>query len=111
MTEVEGIEAKLKEKHSASYSGEQFRAWAHLIQMEKHDSYEVPPDKSFWRSQKKKDSRKDDHGTFSPVKRVNLRGQCAEQLLRWHELLQKGAINQEQYNSMQSVIFEEIKKM
>ena len=44
MTEVEEIEENLREKHSDGlYSEEQLRSWAHLIQMKKHTSYDVPP--------------------------------------------------------------------
>lgn len=47
MTEVEAIEEKLSNKHSNEgariFSDEQFRSWAHLIQMGKHSSYNTPP--------------------------------------------------------------------
>ena len=54
MTEVEDIELKLREKHDGNYTEEQLRAWAHLIQMKKHSSMDVPPDKPFWRGFKKR---------------------------------------------------------
>ena len=83
MTEVE---------HSDSlYSEEQLRYWAHLIQMRKHSSLDVPPDKPFWKNRSKKfsDSTATPTGgtsiTVSPSKRVNLRGQCVQQLLQLHE--------------------------
>ena len=48
--------------------------------------------------------------TVSPGKRVNLRGQCVQQLLQLHELLEKGGINKGQYDEMQSTIMDELKK-
>ena len=38
MTEVESIEEKQREKHEGRFTSEQYRAWAHLIQLKKHDS-------------------------------------------------------------------------
>ena len=46
----------------------------------------------------------------SPGKRVNLRGQCVQQLLQLHELLEKGGINKQQYDEMQSTIMGDVKK-
>ena len=117
MTEVEEIEEKLREKHSDGlYSEEQLRSWAHLIQMRKHSSLDVPPDKPFWknRSKKSSDSTATPTGgtsiTVSPSKRVNLRGQCVQQLLQLHELLEKGGISKEQYDEMKGTIMEEVKQ-
>ena len=40
MTEVEAIEAELREKHADGiYSEHQLQSWAHWIQMKKHSSY------------------------------------------------------------------------
>ena len=49
MIEVESVEEELMKDHKDVYSCEQIRAWAHLIQMGKHESYTTPPDKPFWR--------------------------------------------------------------
>ena len=104
------------------WSEEQLRSWAHLIQMKKHTSYEVPPNKGFWKVGRQLKKSKDTISTagqneaefdcgdnighssstdssdaticISPSMRVNLRGQCVQQLLQLHELLQKGGINQ-----------------
>ncbi len=54
MTEVESIEEKLCEKHEGRFTSEQYRAWAHLIQLKKHDSLEDPPNKPFWRGSSQK---------------------------------------------------------
>ena len=48
--------------------------------------------------------------TISPAKRVALRTQCIEQLERWHQLLEKGGINKEQYDELQDSILSEIKR-
>lgn len=110
MTEVEEIEERLRERHTGDpYSEEQLRSWAHMIQLKKHSSYDEPPNKPFWktRSQQKTSSSEI---TVSPGKRVNLRGQCVQQLLQLHELLEKGGISKEQYDEMQGAIMDEVKK-
>ena len=40
MTQVQVIVDELEERHGTSkkYSLEQFRAWAHMLQLKKHDS-------------------------------------------------------------------------
>ena len=40
---MEKIVEELKEKHAASYNIKKLSAWAHLLHMGKHDSYETPP--------------------------------------------------------------------
>ena len=50
MREVEEIEDDLRSKHEGKYTEEQIRMWAHLIQMNKHTSYEEPPNKKFWKT-------------------------------------------------------------
>ena len=47
MIEVESIEKKLKNKHNGTYSREQLHAWTHLIQMGKHGSLDLDPNKPF----------------------------------------------------------------
>lgn len=108
MAQVEEIEDTLREKHGDKYSPEQLRSWAHMYIMKKHDSLEAPPDKPFWRGSS---SKSKSAGTAaSPSKRIALRGQCVDQLLKWHELLKKGAITKEQYDEFQSTIMEDVKK-
>ena len=51
MRDVEEIEDDLLSKHEGRYTEEQIRMWAHLIQMNKHTSYEEPPNKKFGRHQ------------------------------------------------------------
>ena len=113
MAEVETIEDKLREKHEGVYTEEQLRCWAHLIQMKKHTSYDVAPNKPFWKVSKMlSDKDKGDRSscTVSPSKRVNLRGQCVTQLLQLHQLLERGGITQQQYDDMQGSIMGEVKK-
>ena len=117
MTEVQLIEEDLIERHpDGQYTDEQLRSWAHLIQMKKHSSYDTPPNKRFWnKSVKNKGLTPSESGSstsinVSPGKRVNLRGQCVQQLLQLHELLEKGGISKEQYDEMQSTIMGDVKK-
>ena len=79
---------------------------AHLIQMMKHQSLDDPPDKPFFRT-----SRSAANATsVSPGKRISLRGQCVDQLLKSHELLEKGAITQEQYAEFLATILNDVRK-
>ena len=43
LQEVEKIVEELKEKRAANYNIEKLNAWAHLLHMGKHNSYETPP--------------------------------------------------------------------
>ena len=47
--------------------------------------------------------------TISPSKRLNLRGQCVDQLYRLHELLKKGAIDKAVYDEMRESIMTEVR--
>ena len=98
--EVEKVLKKLQDKHGSDYTIEKLNAWAHLIQMGKHGSYDSPPDLPYKRSTKGK--TKDAHGKnkeepavhlvtiSSPVKRFAFRTECIEQLSKWHTLLERG---------------------
>ena len=110
MIEVESIEETLLEKHDGMYSWEQIRAWAHLIQMGKHDSYDNAPAKPFWKKPCGKKSTPSDSVSVSPGKKVQLQGQLVDQLLKWHDLLERGAIDEKQYEERQASIMEDVKK-
>ena len=113
MMEVESIEDELLENHDGNYSREQIRAWAHLIQMGKHESYDCAPNKPFWKTPSGKKALPTTSPTslaVSPGKKVQMQGQLVDQLLKWHDLLERGAIDQEQYNDMQTSIIEDVKK-
>lgn len=115
MTDVEMIEEELVEKHlNGEYSKEQLRSWAHLIQMKKHTSYNTPPNKRFWKSARRRplsSSEGSSSSNVSPGKKINLREQCVQQLLQLHQLLEKGGINKEQYDEMQSTIIGDVKNL
>ena len=107
MVRVEETEDILRENHKGKFSDEQLRSWAHMYVMKKHDSLEIPPDKPFWKTPKTPSSNST---PVSPGKRINLRGQCVDQLLKWHELLEKGAITKEQYDDFKSTILDDVNK-
>lgn len=109
MVEVESIEDELLENHDGKYSREQIRAWAHLIQMGKHESYECAPNKPFWKTPSGKKALPTSVAV-SPGKKVQMQGQLVDQLLKWHDLLERGAIDQKQYSEMQTSIMEDVKK-
>ena len=112
LEEVESILKKLKEKHADRYPEEKLRAWAHLINMQKHVSYDDPPNLPFFRKGLK--SSDDASGTttkaISPGKKLQMRTQCIDQLDKAHSLLEKGGISQTQYNDLQEKILSDMKK-
>lgn len=111
MVEVESIEDELMKSHDKTYSREQIRAWAHLIQMGKHESYTTPPSKPFWKTPSGSKGKNElSSVTISPSKSVQLKGQLVDQLLKWHELLEKGGISQSQYEELQGSIMKDVKK-
>lgn len=78
------------EKNINLHTDEQLRYWAHLEALEK------APDRQFWRKTKQNTGTPPSGVGVSPGKRINLRGQCVDQLQKWHELLESGAIDNEQ---------------
>lgn len=113
MSEVQEIMEDLEQCHSEKsiYSTEQLRVWAHMIHMKKHTSYTDPPDKPFFRQSKSKlKVGTSSDSELSPVKRINLRTECINQLDKWHMLLEKGAITSEQYKQLQETILSDIKQ-
>ena len=105
--ELNEICEKILDKHASHYTKEQVWAWAILIQMGKHDDYENPPDKHFFKTGKSNPSGLG----ISPGKRLNMRSECINQLDKWHSLMGKGAITSEQYKDIQDNIMNDIKKM
>ena len=110
MSEVELIVDKLKKTHKDGYSAEQLRAWAHMIEMKRHESYDVPPDKPFFRKSRSTVLRPTETCGVSPGKRINMRSECIDQLDKWHRLMERGAISPEQYSELQKTILADIKK-
>jgi hypothetical protein len=78
--------------------------------MKKHSSYDEPPDKPFFRSSHKPSSTSTPTSAVSPGKRINMRGQCVDQLLKSHQLFEKGVLSQEQYEEFQASILNDVKK-
>ena len=86
---IEEIYEELQEAHMDDYTPEQLRAWAHLIQMNKHDSYEEPPNKPFFRNTHKPKSKRDDLllsdcKTLSPGKDLSIQTELIEQIAKLH---------------------------
>ena len=48
---------------------------------------------------------------ISPGKRINLRSECMQQLDKWHQLLEKGAITELEYKETQELILKEMKRL
>ena len=77
MTVLEVIVDDLSERHGDAYTTEQIRAWAHILQMKKHDSYEEPPKKPFFKTIKACPTKP--QGVMSPFKRIQYRSQCIDE--------------------------------
>ena len=114
------IYKRLDEKFIGKSTPEQLRAWAHMIELKPHDSYDEPPDKPFFVGKREssteavsitpqKSSNSRSIG-ISPGKRINLRTECIGQVEKWHALLESGAITKDQYDEMQQMNFSGIKK-
>ena len=110
MVKVDEIFKKLKTIHSSAYSSEQLHTWAHMINLEKHDSYTDPPDKPFFKTKKLK-TVVATHDGVSPSKRISLRSECITQLQKWHSLYESGGISEEDYRQLQLAILSDIKDM
>ena len=107
MEEVESILEQLEEKHAGKYTIEQLRAWAHMIQLKKHDSLDTPPKKPFFGA-KKTDATSS--VSVSPGKKISIRSELIDQLEKWHRLMDCGAITEEQYKELQETILSDITK-
>ena len=119
--EVEDIVSKLRENHGNSFKIEHLNAWAHLIHIGKHSSYDTPPNYPYFVGRKSfhtssKDNPESDLASnpgksdLSPGKRVQLRSQCIDQLSRWHTLKQDGGITAQEYEQLRKNIISDIGK-
>lgn len=112
ISEVEEIVKKLKKKHETKYSIEKLNIWAHLLHIEKHDSYDVPPDVPYFKGRSSNASTSlhvsQMDTTNPPRNRVSLRTECIDQLSKWHDLLEKQVITQEDYDKVQQTILKDI---
>ena len=107
MSDVDDIVTKLKEKHGEKYSPVQLNCWAHMIHTHKHESLEVPPNKSFFG---KRNPGLEKSGGVSLGKRISLCSECINQLDKWHQLKERGVISREEYEELQKTILVDIKK-
>ena len=110
MSAVDKICDELSDKHGEKYTPEQYRCWANLIQLHKHESYESPPDKRFF-TVKSKGAVATTSSGVSPSKRINMRSECMSQLDKWHALKERGIITEEQYKEVQDKIMSDIQKV
>ena len=126
LKEIEEIVQKLKEKHAKLYTLEQYNCWAHTIDMGKHESYECPPDLPFFVGKRARATTNPSSASAasssspmvtqesmppSPGKRIRYRGECMDQLTKWHSLMEKGIITQDQYRDFRSTILSDIEKL
>ena len=133
MTKVNEIFKEIHDKHGNRYSDDQKRAWAHLIEMGKHESVIQPPKKRFFQSPPTTESISALQGSpshpstskspttspirrattlvSSPGRRVSIRSECIDQLQKWHSLLDCGAITKELYEELQGTILSDIRKL
>lgn len=114
--EVDENYDKLRKKHGATYTPEQFRMWAQLIRLGKHDSLDQPPDLPFWRGRKRKHGEEASDPTkvasgFSPAKKVSVRSELLDQLAKWHRLSEAGVVSGTEYNDLKTKILSDIKEL
>ena len=114
ISDVESIVKVLQDTHGNSYTVEKYNAWAHLINIGKHDSYDEPPSYPFFTGNKKKNvtgNSGPSTSADSPTKRLGFRTQCIEQLTNWHHLYESGAVTQEQYEKLKGSILGDIQDL
>ena len=121
MSDLEEIYEELQETHLDCYTAEQLRAWAHLIQMNKHDSYEEPPNKPFFRNTRKRGSSSAISSVsnasaaitphVSPSKAVDLRMKNYQQLRYLQSLYDDGIINDTELADQKSSIMLSLKNL
>ena len=85
--------------------------------MEKHDSYDIPPDKPFWKGRKRLSNdqlnpvdkrRSPESALSSPSEKIGIRSELITQLQKWHSLLESGVISQSDYEELRSTILSDI---
>ena len=107
MHEVDVIARELETKHEGNYTKEQIRCWANMIQMKQHESYDNPPNKPFFKTRAKSSTAA---AGISPGKKIGLRTECIQQLDKWHDLMARGIISEEQYKEFKETILADLKK-
>ena len=130
MAKVDEIYKKIDEAHGNLYSPEQKSAWAHMIELGKHNSISQPPKKRFFQSQEHSESTSEaSHSSAStstgasistaatptlvtsPGRRVSICSECIDQLKKWHSLVDCGAITKEQHDEIQGTILSDVRKL
>ena len=124
MAKVDEIYHKLEGIHENKFSPEQLTAWAHLIEMGRHHSYNVPPKKRFYQHASVEESaqRKPSDApstsvtqatgkAASPQSRLSVRSEYIDQLQKWHSLFSVGAVSKEQYEELQTTILSDIQNL
>ena len=80
-----------------------------MLQMKKHDSYQDPPKKPFFKSNSKAHKLDDKSSDgLSPGKRIQYRSECINQPDKWHGLMKRGAITEEEFKEMHSYRYQKI---
>ena len=124
MLEVQVIMKKLQDKHGSKYSIKQYSAWAHMLQIESHKSYEEVPDLAYFGRNPKRVSQSPgatwslshleppgaSGGQPPAIPVAPSRSECIDELTKWHALFEKGAITKQQYDNRQSKILADISK-
>ncbi len=92
-----------------------------MIHMSKHESYDEPPNKPFFRGRKRPSSptppptapeaKRPSAVALSPGRKVNLRSELIDQLQKWHNLRDIGAISPKEYEDLQQTILADIKTL
>ena len=118
LSDVDEICAKLSEKHKGEYSKDELRAWAHMINMGKYESYDEAPDKPFWRGRKRQcgdqappSSKRPTSFVVSPSKKMRIRSELITRLKQWHALLESGLVSQSEYDEVKSAIMTDMKDL
>jgi len=97
---VKDIVDKLHEKLGKNYSVEKLNTWAHMINMGKHNSYDISPNLSYFG----KHPHAEQPFTLSPAKRIQLRSKCIDNLGKLHAILEKGGVPSDQFDTLQKAI-------
>ena len=115
--EVWEILKKLKGKYETTYSPEQLHTWANLIKMKKHSSLDCPTNYPFFRgSDQGKGITLNSACCYTlgstaeaSSKRMSMRCELIDQLGQCVNLLEKGALSEDEYQELQKSIMTHMK--
>ena len=133
MMEVQSIMKRFKQKHGSKFTLEKYSAWAHMIHMGKHQSFENTPNRAYFGKNPKathnplassepasaepastEPASTEPASTVpasAPLSNIHRRSECIDQLSKCHSLLEKGVISKEQYDILQKRILDDIARM